>query len=290
MWANVDDIGEIPTTGMSQDGRKTRSSSMANSEKSNDQGAAMITSDSRVQSSENTGTTDTGFEGSVTNSDPIQVQLAKIASGQTAILTKIRENHEDLKGMIVREVTKVREDVFLELAQVTRRLEAIESKPDFVLPREPFCPDNTVVIANLTAVGTNENEVLLMEKINHLLTVGLGLPGIEPVAVTRKASRGRGPGLVQLELNDIEDKKTVLKAKTNLKNCPEYNNIYVRSAEGHTDRLMRLNFTTLLDHLNITREFRFTGSGRLVPRDNSHRSRTNDPDATEQSSATSDRR
>ena len=140
--------------------------------------------------------------------------------GQTAILTKIRENHEDLKGMIVKEVTKVRENVFLELAQVTRRLEAIESKPDFVLPREPFCPDNTVVIANLTAVGTNDNEVLLMEKINHLLTVGLGLPDIEPVAVTRKASRGRGPGLVLLELNDIEDKKTVLKAKTNLKTVP----------------------------------------------------------------------
>ena len=76
----------------------------------------VVTSDSRVQSSENTGTRDTGFEGSVTNGDPIQVQLARIASGLPAILTKIRENHEDLKGKIVREVTKVREDVFLELA------------------------------------------------------------------------------------------------------------------------------------------------------------------------------
>ena len=90
------------------------------------------------------------------------------------------------------------------------------------MPREPFCPDNTVVIANLTAIGTNENEVLLMKKINHLLIMGLGLPGIEPVAVTRKASRGRGPGLVLLELNEwYWGHKPLLKAKTYLKNCPE---------------------------------------------------------------------
>ena len=45
-----------------------------------------------------------------------------------------------------------------------------------------------------------------------------------------------------------------------LRTNDQYKNIYLRSAEGHTDRLIRLNF-------QLTREFRLTGSGRLVARD-----------------------
>ena len=99
-----------------------------------------------------------------------------------------------------------------------------------------------------------------------MLSVGMGLPGIEPVAVTRRASRGPGPGLVLLELTDLDSKKEVLRAKLKLRDNPAYRNLYVRSAEGHTDRLIRLNFTTLLRHLELTNEFRITGNGRLVPR------------------------
>ena len=140
----------------------------------------------------------------------IRAQLKKIASGQNTIMNKIRENNDDLKTMIATEVSKVGDDIFLEMSQITRRLDILESRsPVATNTREPFSPDVTVVIANLALVSASETEAALMDKINHVLAEGLALPGIEPVAVTRRAARGRGPGLVLLELNDVGDKITV---------------------------------------------------------------------------------
>ena len=249
---------------------KSRSKSEASMGTRSDQRSAISAgTGSRDQRSE-TGSTG-GTSMTEAGDSDIRAQLKKIASGQNTIMNKIRENNDDLKTMIATEVSKVRDDIFLEMSQITRRLDILESRsPVATNTREPFSPDVTVVIANLALVSASETEAALMDKINHVLAEGLALPGIEPVAVTRRAARGRGPGLVLLELNDVGDKITVLKAKQSLRNKPEYKNLYLSSAEGHTDRLMRLNFNTLLNHLNLTREFRFTGSGRLVPRDDSH--------------------
>ena len=131
----------------------------------------------------------------------------------------------------------------------------------------PVGAKETETTLNLTPVGATETETALMDKIRQILAEGLALPHIEPVAVTRLAVRRRGPGLVLLELRDVEDKITVMNAKQSLKNKDEYKNLDLRAAEGHTDRLMRLNFNTLLSHLNRRREFWFTVSGRLVPRE-----------------------
>ena len=186
-----------------------------------------------------------GFGGTsmteASNSD-IRAQLKKIASGQNTIMNKIRENHDDLKTMIATEVSKVRADVFLEMSQITRRLDVLESRsPVATNIREPFSPDVTVVIANLALVSAIETKAALMDKINYVLAEGLALPGIKPMVVTRRAASGRGPGLVLLELNDVGDKITVLKAKQSLRNKPENKNLYLSSTEGHTDCLMRLN-------------------------------------------------
>ena len=132
-------------------------------------------------------------------------------------------------------------------------------------PRKPFDPDTTVVIANLTALAQRKTDAQLLEKVQHVVSVGLELPGIEVVAVTRRAGRGNTPGLVLAQFVCLDDKKTVLGAKQNLRNNAAYSNLYIRSAEGRTDRLLRLNFQTLLQHFDLTRQFRITGNGRLVP-------------------------
>ena len=250
---------------------KSRSKSEAGMGTGSDQRSAISAgTGSRDQWSE-TGSTGGTSMTEASDSD-IRAQL-KIASGQNTIMNKIRENHDDLKTVIATEVSKVRCDVFLEMSQITRRLNVLESRsPVATNIRESFSPDVSVVIANLALVSASETKAALMGKINYVLAEGLALPGNKPMVVTRRAARGRGPGLVLLELNDVSDKITVLKAKQSLRNKPEYKNLYLSFAEGHTDCLMRLNFNTLLNHLNLTWEFRFTGSGRLVPRDDSHRS------------------
>ena len=74
-------------------------------------------------------------------------------------------------------------------------------------PREPFDPDTTVVIANLTALAQRKTDAQLLEKVQHVVSVGLELPGIEVVAVTRRAGRGNTPGLVLAQFVCLDDKK-----------------------------------------------------------------------------------
>ena len=152
------------------------------------------------------------------------------------------------------------------MSAMTNRLTALEERTP-PAAKEPFDPNVTVVIANVAPISGNEDNVQLLQYIEELFINGLQLPGIELVEVTRRAGRGTAPGLVLVELFSVDDKKTVLRAKMNLRNTQQYKNIYMRSAEGHTDRLIRLNFQTLLRHFNLTNQFRLTGSGRLIARD-----------------------
>lgn len=196
-----------------------------------------------------------------------QSTIKAILDTQKQMMAKMDSNHGEVKALLQAEVKKVREDVFLELSHVTKRLSMLEMRSQATPQHEPFAPDLTVILANLPLLANDEINADLMQKVQSIISDGLGLPGIEVVAVTRKAGRGRNPGLVLIELSDLNDKKEVLRAKMSLREQAAYKNLYLRSAEGHTDRLLRLNFQTLLDHLDLTNRFRFTGSGRLVPRD-----------------------
>ena len=95
------------------------------------------------------------------------------------------------------EIAKVRDDVFLEVAQVTGHLKTLETCVSATpLAHEPFSPDVTVIIANLPMLSQAETEAQLLEKVQDVMTNGLSLPGIEAVAVTQHAARGATPGLV----------------------------------------------------------------------------------------------
>ena len=58
-----------------------------------------------------------------------------------------------------------------------------------------------------------------------------------------------------------------MRAKAVLKDKSAYKNLYIRAAKSHEERLIELNFKSLMNHLEIADHFRFTGSGRLVPRE-----------------------
>ena len=66
-----------------------------------------------------------------------------------------------------------------------------------------------------------------------------------------------------MEYHSVGDKVEVLRAKKVLKNKRQYENLYIRSAKSHEERVMELNFKKLMDHLEVSDYFRFSGSGRL---------------------------
>ena len=142
-------------------------------------------------------------------------QLADISRSQQTLMTKIDKKHKEMLTKIDQrhdgmraEIAKVIDDVFLEVAQVTRRLETLETRVSATpLAHEPFAPDVTVIIANLPMLSQPETEAQLLEKVQDVMTNGLSLPGIEVVAVTRRAARDATPGLVLVELPCLDDKK-----------------------------------------------------------------------------------
>ena len=142
-------------------------------------------------------------------------QLAPIAADQKQIMDNIKTNHRELKQLIADEIGKVREDLNIEVAKINHRLEVLETRAPPPV-HEPFEPGVTVVVANLPS-SPQEDPNQLMTGVQGLIHQGMGLPGIEIVAVTRRAARGRGPGLVLVDLHDLEDKKTVLRAKRSLR-------------------------------------------------------------------------
>lgn len=118
--------------------------------------------------------------------------------------------------------------------------------------KKSFDPDVSVIIVGLPQ---SEGEDL-MAKVNNLLHVGLGCDTVLcPAAVERVRTRGDRPGLVKVELSSVQEKVTVLRRKSKLKDNDSFNKVYVSSAKSHAERLMDLNFRTLSVKLQLGRTF-----------------------------------
>ncbi len=111
-----------------------------------------------------------------------------------------------------------------------------------------------------------EKEILLTV-LNTLIREGLHVTGISVVRAMRLESREGKPGLVKIQVNNLDEKKKLLKHKQHLKQSGDYSNVFLRSSKPHLERLVDLNFKTMLSLVPGGQNFRITGSGRIVPKD-----------------------
>ena len=199
-----------------------------------------------------------------TDQQALTTALNNLSSKMSNMQKSITSNHSELKKLIDKKVKTVKDDLNLEIATVTRSVQAIERRLADLKP--DFQSDVSIVIRNLST-EENESEAQLMRKVERVVSVGLELPGFEVIAVKRLQGRNNNPGLVKAEFVDVNTKIEVLRAKTKLKSKGEFKHLYLASDEDHAVRVMKNNFTTLLNELGMGGRFRFTGSGRLVPRE-----------------------
>lgn len=139
-------------------------------------------------------------------------------------------------------------------------------------------PPELSIIASDIPKSRNEN---LVDKFNIMAREGLKLEGIEAVAAERLPStryKGTRPPLVKIELKCLSDKIKVLQEKQVLKANDVYKDVFLKSSQSHTERLLELNLATVLKHIPNGKDFRFTGSGRLVKK-NDQRTQDNDNNA-----------
>ena len=125
---------------------------------------------------------------------------------------------------------------------------------------EPFSPEVTVV-----AFGIVQHHGEDTKKVaEQLIQDGMGLHDLPIVRAIRLGSRDSKPGLLKIELPSKDDKIKVLQNKSALQKVSGYSRVYIRSSQTHAERLIQLNFKTILNEMPNGGEYRVTGNGRLV--------------------------
>ena len=64
----------------------------------------------------------------------------------------------------------------------------------------------------------------------------------------------------------LEAKKRVLRAKLHLGNTQQFSNVWIRSSKAHMERLIDINFRTILDMIPGGNDMTVTNSGRITKR------------------------
>lgn len=186
--------------------------------------------------------------------DKLRGSLEKMmAENQNAVLKEIEKATKDMN-------TNLDTEVGILCARMEKMELKISEKEE---KRKSFDPDVSLIVVGLPH---SEGEDL-MAKVNELLHVGLGCEtALTPAAVERVRARGDRPGLVKVELSSAQEKVSVLRRKSELKDSESFNNVYVYSAKSHAERMMELNFRTLIRETAVGRDFYLATNGRMVKR------------------------
>ena len=89
---------------------------------------------------------------------------------------------------------------------------------------------------------------------------------MQVVNATRTPLRDNKPGIVKIEFKDTDTKVAVLRAKSQLGNDDRYRRVFIRSAQSHVERVSQKNTMAVLREMGLEDKFRFTGNGKLVPK------------------------
>ncbi len=145
-----------------------------------------------------------------------------------------------------------------------RRLSDLENKMANYEKRFYFDPEVTIIAKDLPATPT-EDPVDVADK---LIRDGLKIVDVPVVRAKRLESRVQNkPGLLKIEVKDLEAKKKLLKHKQGLKSTQKYSNVYIHSSKSHVERLIELNTNMLLQELPNGHMFRLTANGKLIKED-----------------------
>ncbi|XP_078661231.1 uncharacterized protein LOC144905434 [Branchiostoma floridae x Branchiostoma belcheri] len=198
---------------------------------------------------------------------------SKVDNLRSSLEKLITKSGEALKAEIEKKAKEIRDEFDMEIGQLRSRVEAVEAKLGGSSSKPSnFDPDESIIVSGLPY---DEGEDV-QEKVKELLVDGLNCD-IEAVAVERTKPRGRGPGVVKVQFRSVREKVAVLREKQKLKNHNAYERVYLRSAKSHTDRLIELNFRTILREIPGGNEYFITGSGRVKKRETRDASTDNTP-------------
>ena len=150
-----------------------------------------------------------------------------------------------------KQLTRIETSLTSEMNKVKERLDKIE--------KVPFDPERTLVFTGIKPSAETADH----QKIQNLIEA----TGIS--CTIRNVKRlvphnENAVGIIKCELDSLEEKIQVLKNKGQMiKASP---GIWVRSSKSHTDRVMGMNFQTLLTLIPGGDDFKVAGNGVIIPK------------------------
>jgi exonuclease VII small subunit len=193
--------------------------------------------------------------------DSLRTMMEREVAGlKISISASINESVKKLQDTFDMEINSLKDH----LKQVEQRLTNLEKQSSPPEPEpEPYDPNYTVVVFGLQ----HEQGENVEEKAKSLVHDQIGLRDIAVVRSLRTPTRNGKPGVVKIQFASVDEKIKVLQNKRELKNCSrQYQNVYIRTSKSHLERLYELNFKNLLRGMPNGNDYRITGNGRLVKR------------------------
>ncbi len=172
---------------------------------------------------------------------------------------KCKSNEDNL----MRESTDLKKQLDQDISQLVTRCENIEKRLQKIEVKFEFDPEVTIVAQNWP--GDMDTDVNVKRLAQRLINDTLNID-VQVVRAKRLAGRNGKPGIVKIKAKDLEDKKRILRAKSNLKRS-ELPDVYLCSSKSHVERLQELNTKVLLQELPNGHRYRLTANGKLVPND-----------------------
>lgn len=127
--------------------------------------------------------------------------------------------------------------------------------------RQPYDSDVTIIVTGVKY----EADESVTDKANQLIHEGLKKPNVTVVRAMRTPFRDTKPGILKIEFDTLQSKIEVLREKTALKQYKTLGQkVFIRGSRTHIERIVERNFQTVLSLIPGGSDYRITGSGRMV--------------------------
>ena len=194
--------------------------------------------------------------------------LSSIARDLKALRSNVATLTTTVNGLENKIMEAVRTTVKQETKQISEDLALFKGRMDNMEARlneltgnagtDFFNMNTSVVIINL-AQHDNENTAVRCQELLDTLPVDATV-----VKAQRTKSRGGKPGLIKCQLTSLNEKISVLQNKKSVKEIEEFKHVHIARMKSHEERLIEINFKTILKDMPNGSNYRFSGSGRLV--------------------------
>ena len=170
-----------------------------------------------------------------------------------------------LKETIQTEMNKVRDEFQTEIKTLNAKIDEMEATQSRTETTAREVEQNCNIVITYLKEDSKEKDqpTITRNKVVSLLRDGLKLKDVYVTSATRKVSRGKYPGVVVATLQSAEQKSSVMKAKSKLKDCNIFRNIYIENDIPLDVRKSDSNMRILLRELGKDKYLTLKG-GRIV--------------------------